>query len=365
VSEKGNSVQKVIPGKYLIFLGDVTSNVNAKTGFGLVEWRPEMCVAQWSRPTKAVDLGLPEMAPEQAFAAGARTMVIGVAPAGGAIEPAWRDGIVAALRAGLDVASGMHARLSSVRQIAQAARDCGRQLFDVRHGDQTFGVGTGRKRSGMRLLTVGTDCVVGKKYTALSIAREMNRRGMKATFRATGQTGILIAGSGVAIDAVVADFVAGAAEWLSPDNARDHWDVIEGQGSLFHPSYAGVSTGLLHGSQPDAIVLCHDPSRQEVDDCPGFRVPDLGECIDLNLRMARLTNPDVRCVGISVNTSGLPEERRAPYLRELAGRFDLPCFDPIATGTGALVDQLGRVFGVAQPAQKAQPSQVAQAHRSR
>jgi uncharacterized NAD-dependent epimerase/dehydratase family protein len=238
----------------------------------------------------------------------------------------------------------MHSRLSSVRQIARTAEQYGRELYDVRHADQAFEVGTGRKRSGLRLLTVGTDCVVGKKYTALSIAREMNRRGMKATFRATGQTGILIAGSGVAIDAVVADFIAGAGEWLSPDNAPDHWDVIEGQGSLFHPAYAGVSTGLLHGSQPDAIVVCHDVTRQEIDGFPDYPIPDLRDCIDLNVRMARLTNPEARCVGISVNTSELPPERRRSCLPELAARFEVPCFDPIATGTGELVDYLNRVF---------------------
>ncbi len=132
--------------------------------------------------------------------------------------------------------------------------------------------GTGRKRSGQRVLTVGTDCALGKKYTALALTQALQAQGAKATFRATGQTGIMIAGAGVAIDAVIADFIAGAAETLSPDNAPDHWDVIEGQGALFHPAYAGVTLGLLHGSQPDALVLCHDPSRTTIEDYPHMPV---------------------------------------------------------------------------------------------
>jgi uncharacterized NAD-dependent epimerase/dehydratase family protein len=337
----------IIPGKYLIYLGDVTAVSDAKTGFGLAHWRPDACVAQWSRPEHVIDLGLPEMDPEQAYAAGARTMVIGVAPFGGTIKSSWRESIVHALRAGLNVASGMHTRLDSLPDVTAAAQRYDRKLYDVRHTTYQFDVASGRKRPGLRLLTVGTDCVVGKKYTALTIAREMNRRGMKATFRATGQTGVLIAGTGVAIDAVVSDFIAGAAEWLSPASAPEHWDVIEGQGSLFHPAYAGVSTGLLHGSQPDAIVLCHDATRRTIDGFPDYPVPDLGECIDLNLRMARLTNPAVRCVGISVNTSELPADRRAAYLREMSDRYAMPCFDPIATGTVAVVDHIAGLFPVA------------------
>ncbi len=330
----------LIPGKYLIYLGEAAPPLGAKTGLGLVQWRPDLCVGQWCTGVRSVDNGLPEMSPAAARAAGASPLVIGVAPSGGAIAPAWIAAIVAAIEAGLDVASGMHTRLGSVPRIADAAQRHGRRLFDVRYPARAFDVGSGRRRSGRRLLTVGTDCALGKKYTALSIAREMSRRGIDATFRATGQTGILIAGDGVAIDAVVADFIAGAAEWLSPDNAADHWDVIEGQGSLFHPAYAGVSTGLLHGSQPDALVVCHDATRDTIDEYPDFPIPGLRECIDLNLRMARLTNREVRCIGLSVNTSGLPAGRRDDYLRDLAARYSVPCFDPIATGTAPLVDFL-------------------------
>lgn len=334
----------LIAEKYLIFLGDVADAPSAKTGFGLVHWCRERCAGQWRTSFDTVNLGLPDMTPAEAVAAGARTMVIGVAPTGGEIQPAWIAAIVAALDAGLDIASGMHTRLASVPAIADAAQRTGRVLSDVRHARPACSVASGRKRSGLRLLTVGTDCAVGKKYAALCIAREMQSRGIRATFRATGQTGILISGAGVAVDAAVADFISGTAEWLSPDNDAAHWDIIEGQGSLFHPAYAGVSTGLLHGSQPDAIVVCHDPTRATIDEYPEYPLPTLEECIDLNLRLARLTNPAAQCVGISLNTSRLSDVERKMQLRTLAERMKLPCIDPITTGAGPIVERIAALF---------------------
>jgi uncharacterized NAD-dependent epimerase/dehydratase family protein len=330
-----------LPQKYLIFVGDVQLPTDAKTGFGLVDWRREACVGQWRLPSCRVDLGVPDMTPAQALAAGARTLIIGIAPTGGAIAPAWIDSIVAALDAGLNVASGMHTRLGSVPAIAAAAKRSGKQLFDVRHAaDLAYTVAAGTRRTGKRLLTVGTDCAVGKKYTALVIARTLQQHGRKATFRATGQTGIMIAGRGIAIDAVVADFIAGAAEALSPANDADHWDIIEGQGSLFHPAYAGVSLGLLHGSQPDAIVVCHEAGRPEIEDYPGYALPSLQRCIDLNLELARLTNPNVRCVGVSINTARLSAQERTACLAQAEAEVRVPCIDPVATGAERIVANL-------------------------
>mgnify|MGYP003317157967 FL=1 len=152
------------------------------------------------------------------------------------------------------------------------------------------------------MLTVGTDCSVGKKYTALAIERAMRTSQMDVTFKATGQTGILIAENGIAIDAIVSDFISGAVEWLSPDNTDDHWDIIEGQGSLFHPSFAGVSLGLLHGSQPDAFVVCHEPNRANMRgvDAP---LPSIQEVIDQTIQNGILTNKKIQCIGIALNTS--------------------------------------------------------------
>ena len=314
---------------YLLFLGDERNDSNAKTAFGVRQWRPEACVAQWSLPGGTVDIGLPRLAPAEAVAQGARSMLIGIAPVGGKISPQWIAPICEAIEAGLDIVSGMHTRLGSVDAIRETAARCGRTLHDVRHSEVRFPVGTGVRRSGKRLLTVGTDCALGKKYTALALTRAFEAAGHAATFRATGQTGILISGAGVAIDAVVADFIAGAAEWLSPANAPEHWDLIEGQGSLLHPSYAGVSLGLLHGSQPDALVLCHDPARLHIEDHPDFPIPPLEEVMDLHLRHARRVNPAARFVGIALNTSKMTQADAAALLEATARRHGVPAVDPL------------------------------------
>jgi uncharacterized NAD-dependent epimerase/dehydratase family protein len=325
---------------YLLFLGDVGDQLAAKTAHGIREWRPAWCLGQLRLPGCRADVGLPELTPAEAAARGARTMIVAVANSGGVLAHAWVPTIVAALEAGLDVASGLHQRLGDFPAVAEAAERCGRTLADVRHPTRRFATGTGARRPGKRLLTVGTDCSCGKKYTALAIEREMRARGWHADFRATGQTGIMIAGEGVAIDAVVADFISGAVEWLTPANDPAHWDVIEGQGSLFHPAFAGVSLGLLHGAQPDVLVLCHEPTRQHARGLPGQKLPTIADCIGLNLRCAALTNPEVRLIGISVNTALLPPDERRGYLERVAGELGLPAVDPLATGVGAIVDRL-------------------------
>jgi uncharacterized NAD-dependent epimerase/dehydratase family protein len=325
---------------YLLFLGDVRDKLTAKTAFGLRDWCPEDVVGEWSLPGCAVTLGLARLSPQQAAAQGAGSIIVGIAPTGGTLPPHWVAELAAAADAGLDVVSGLHTRLTSFPELVRIASRRGVRLIDVRHGERTYGAASGRKRSGKRLLTVGTDCALGKKYTALALAKSLRARGVAATFRATGQTGIMISGEGIAIDAVVADFIAGAAEHLSPDNTPDHWDVIEGQGSLYHPAYAGVTLGLLHGSQPDAIVLCHDPSRRTIDEYPDFPIPDLRVAIDDYLRAGRLTNPAVRCVGLSINTSSLSDTDSAEYLRRVTAELGLPVCDPVRTGVDALVATL-------------------------
>jgi uncharacterized NAD-dependent epimerase/dehydratase family protein len=324
---------------YLLFLGDVTEFSAAKTAAGLKQWRPADVTAQHRLPGCGVDLELPEMTPAQAAQAGAATMIVGVVNVGGFIPEHWVATIVQALENGLDVAAGMHQRLNDIPAIAEARDRTGRAVHDLRQPTQGFVPGSGRKRTGKRLLTVGTDCAVGKKYTALAIEAGLRARGIDADFRATGQTGIMISGRGVAIDAVVADFISGAAEWLSPDAPAQHWDVIEGQGSLFHPAYAGVTLGLIHGSQPDALVVCHEPVRTHL---LGFdhKVPDLRRCIDANVTAARLTNPDARAVGISVNTSRMDPASIDAVVREIESQTGLPCCDPIRHGVDRILDVL-------------------------
>ena len=325
---------------YLLFLGNAPDQLAAKTAIGLLRWRPDWCVGQIRLTGCRADLRLPELTPEEAAAQGAGTLIVGVANAGGVIPESWADMLARALQAGLDLASGLHDRLSDIPRLRDLADRLGRALHDVRHPSRCFGVGSGEPRPGKRLLTVGMDCSIGKMYTALAMAEEMRASGLDADFRATGQTGIFIAGDGVSVDAVVADFISGATEWLSPAADPGHWDVIEGQGSLFHPSYAGVSLGLLHGAQPDALVMCHEPTRTHMRGLPRRPLPDLAECIAANEQAARLTNPRAACIGIAVNSSGLPAGEVDPYLASLRDRFGLPCVDPLVHGVRPLLDRL-------------------------
>jgi uncharacterized NAD-dependent epimerase/dehydratase family protein len=323
---------------YLLFIGDAEDEAEAKTACGLRDWARDACKAQLRLPQARLDLGLPDMTPDEAARAGVGSLVIGIAPVGGQIPREWEAVLHAAIAAGLDVVSGMHRPLEGVPGLAEAARKRGVALVNVRLPRQTFPAGTGRRRSGKRLLTVGTDCALGKKYTALALTEAMRARGIAADFRATGQTGILISGGGIALDAVTADFAAGAAELLSPDAAPDHWDVIEGQGSLFHPAYAGVTLALVHGSQPDVLILCHDPTRRHLHAFPDFPTPDLRTATTRYLEAARLTNPNAMLGGVSLNTSMLDETQRARVLAETADYLAVPCFDPLQTPLKATLD---------------------------
>ena len=328
---------------YLLYLGNAPDDLAAKTARGIAHWRPQLCLAQLSGPDCRTSIGLPEMDIATAAAEGARTLIVGVANAGGVMDQATVDTVIAALEAGLDVASGLHAHLADHPLIAATAARLGRVLFDARVPPATP-VGNGRQRAGKRLLAVGTDCSVGKMYTTLALETAMQARGIKADFRATGQTGIFIAGGGVPIDAVVADFISGGIEHLSPARDDGGWDLIEGQGSLFHPSFAGVSLGLLHGAQADALVMCHEPTRSHMRGLPHYPVPDLAACMDANLAAARLTNPAARFVGIALNTAALDDAQAAALCAELEARFGLPCQDPVRMGCEAIIDRLQADF---------------------
>ena len=316
----------------------------AKTASGLRDWAPDRCLAEHALPAATVTTGLQRMTPAQAAAAGARAMVIGVANQGGVVPASWMPELLAAIEAGLDLVAGLHTRLGDIAALREAAARAGRRLIDVRVPPPDLPIATGAKRTGRRLLTVGTDCALGKKYTALAIARGLQARGLSATFRASGQTGIMIAGEGIAIDAVVADFAAGASELLSPAAAADHLDVIEGQGSLFHPSYAAVSLALLHGSQPDLFVVCHQPARTSILGTPGYRVPPIEAVIEQTIAMGRLTNPAIRCAGVSLNTAALGQQDAEDEIERTAARLGAPVADPIRGGSTfeALLDACAR-----------------------
>jgi len=323
---------------YILFLGDAPDQLAAKTAQGIAHWRPEWCVGQLRLEGCKADLGLRDMTLDEAADAGARTLVVGVANRGGVLSDSWITVLEAAMILGMDLAAGLHSRLADVPVLQAAAKQHGRQLSDVRHPTESFEVGNGKKRSGKRLLTVGTDCSVGKMYTSLAIEREMRVRGRSADFRATGQTGIFVAGDGVSVDAVVADFISGSVEKISPDNDANHWDIIEGQGSLFHASFAGVSTGLLHGAQADALVLCHEPTRAHMRGLPEYPIPGLRTCMEANLQVARLTNPKVKFVGVAINTSLMAEDAVSLYLKSIEDELELPAVDPFRDGVAPIVD---------------------------
>lgn len=333
----------MIQTPYLLFLGDAPDQLAAKVAQGIKDWRPENAVGQYRMPGCGADLGIDDLTLEAAKAAGAQTLVIGVANRGGYISKAWKEVLVKALQMGFDIASGLHNLLRDEDELVAAARVNGRSLFDVRIPSVAYPIANGVKRTGKRCLAIGTDCSVGKMYTGLAMDAEMRKRGMKSTFRPTGQTGILITGGGVPLDAVIADFMAGAVEYLTPDNDADHWDHIEGQGSLFHVSYSGVTLALIHGGQPDAMILCHEPTRTHMRGLPDYDLPALEVLRDTALPLARVANPACQIVGVSVNTQHLTEDEALACMAEIEARMGLPTVDTFRQGAARLVDALAEL----------------------
>ena len=325
---------------YLLFLGDAPDALAAKVAQGIKDWRPDASVGQLRLPGCNADMDLPDLTVADAAAAGAKTLVIGVANRGGVISDAWKAVLIEAMEAGMDIAAGLHTLLNAQDDLVAAAQRTGRTLHDVRVPTIQYPIGDGKRRGGKRILAVGTDCSCGKMYTTLAMEKEMRARGMNADFRATGQTGILITGDGVPLDAVIADFMGGAVEYLTPENGDDHYDVIEGQGSLFHASYSGVTMALIHGGQPDYLVLCHEPTRTHMRGLPHFPVPSMAELQPLALQLAQIVNPDCKVIGCAVNTAAMSEDEASAYLAAQEAELGLPCVDPFRHGAGRLVDAL-------------------------
>ncbi|MGX9354966.1 N-acetyltransferase DgcN [Roseobacteraceae bacterium S113] len=330
----------MIQTPYLLFLGDAPDQLAAKVAQGIKDWRPENAVGQFRLPGCGADMGIADMSLEDGIAAGAKTLVIGVANRGGIISDEWKVAIVKAIELGYDVAAGLHNLLRDEDELQAAAKIHGRTLHDVRVPSVAYPIANGQKRSGKRVLAVGTDCSCGKMYTAMSMDAEMRARGLKSDFRATGQTGILVTGKGVPLDAVIADFMAGAVEVLTPENDDDHWDHIEGQGSLFHVSYSGVTMALIHGGQPDALILAHEPTRTHMRGLPHYGLPTLEQLRDTALPLARIANPACQVAGVSVNTKALNDEEAKACLAEIEERMGIPATDPYRFGAGKLIDAL-------------------------
>ena len=325
---------------YVLFLGDAPDPLAAKVAQGIKDWRPGLSIGQITLPGCKADMGLKNLSIKEAVSMGAKTLVIGVANRGGIISDKWKDVLKEAIISGLDIASGLHNLLRDESELVNLAKIHNTNLIDVRVPTVEYPIANGIKRSGKRCLAVGTDCSIGKMYTAISLEKEMKNKGLKATFRATGQTGILITGDGVPLDAVIADFMAGSIEHLTPDNDEDHWDIIEGQGSLYHPSYSGVTMALVHGGQPDALILCHEPTRSHMRGLPGYSLPTLRELNDTAIKLAKVVNKNVKVIGISVNTSNMENEKALEYLKQVEEEMKLPTVDPVLTGTSRLVEEL-------------------------
>ncbi|KJY89937.1 EBNA-1 nuclear protein [Vibrio neptunius] len=325
---------------YLLFLGDVTDPISAKTGRGIALWRPEHCIGELRLSCDAVTLNLTNLTLEEAKNRGAKTLVIGTANAGGLIPENWRACLIQAAELGFEIASGMHQRLKGIPKLAELEKQGITKLHDVRHFDQNLEVGNGTPRKGKRLLTVGTDCSVGKMFTALALERALHKIDVSAQFKATGQTGILIDGKGISIDAVVADFISGAVEKISPEFTDHEWDIIEGQGSLFNPSFAGVSLGLLHGAQADALVLCHEIGRPHIRHLPHCELPTIEATIKANLAAAQLTNPNTQLAGISLNTAAISEEDAMALCADWQEQYQVPVTDPVRFGIDAIATHI-------------------------
>ncbi|MDQ7048786.1 MAG: N-acetyltransferase DgcN [Enterobacterales bacterium] len=330
----------LIKPPYLLYLGNAQDLLSIKIAKGIKDWRPELCAGELALSDCKVSTGIGRITLAQAKQRGVKTMVVGLANSGGKIDSAWLPDLIQALEMGFDLASGLHQKLTDFSELTQAAQRNTCRLIDVRHADYPLITGSGRKRSGKRLLTVGTDCSIGKMYTALRIEKALKEKQRACHFIATGQSGIFISGKGIAIDCVLSDFISGVVESLSPDNDPDHWDIIEGQGSLFHPAFAGVSLGLLHGAQADALVLCHQLGRKSMRGLDHFALPDLDKTLRANLGAAHLTNPKARFVGLALNTSDMDKTQAKQACEVLEKKYQLVCVDPMRDGVDRIIQQL-------------------------
>lgn len=272
---------------------------------------------------------------------GPNTALVGVATQGGRFPPAWRELLTECIQAGLDVENGLHEFLSEDEEMVALAEQHGVELRDLRKPPPDLSVPTGEnlRVAAKIVLTVGSDCAIGKKTVAVVLDREARARGLHSVFVPTGQTGIAIAGWGIAVDAVVADFLAGAAEWLVVEGARRGGDLlfVEGQGALVHPAYSGVTLGLLHGSAPHALVLCHRAGATVVEGYPEHPLPSLSELVELHER-ASLTLRPARVAAIALNTRDLREEQARTAIAEAQAETGLPTDDPVRFGAATLLD---------------------------
>ena len=341
-------------GRRLAILAEDTLDFHhGKTATSLLRYRPDDVVAvidsTHDGETTGTLLGLAGATPicrdvEAAMPYGPDTLLIGIAPRGGGLPDAWRAQILFAIEHDLDVVSGLHFMLSEDREFASAARNHGVKLVDVRQPPDDIAVVSLRpRRAGSQVVTfVGSDCAVGKMTAALEVTQAARARGFSAAFVATGQTGILLEGRGVAIDRVIGDFMSGAVEELVVNAAESaDWVFVEGQGSLLHPAYSGVTLALLHGSAPDAMILVHPPGHEQIDEYP-VAVPDVRRLVEVYEQAAGWIRP-AKVVGLALNTRALTEDDGRRAIEEARAATGLPATDPVRFGADVLVDAITAV----------------------
>lgn len=271
-------------------------------------------------------------------------LLIGIAPSGGKLPDAWRNTLRQAIERGMEIVNGLHTMLNEDPELSALARQRGVRIWDVRRPPEDIPIGLARARAvpGKTVLTVGSDCNIGKKICAIEMTDECRRRGLDAVFIPTGQTGMMITGRGMAIDRVISDFVAGAAESLVLAENAHGWIFIEGQGGIYHPSFSGVTLSLMHGSCPKAMVLCHQPTRRFLRHTE-IPIPPLPELVDMHERLMRPIQPS-KVVGVALNCHDLSEEQARAEVKKVEQQLKLPATDVIRFGAGTLVDALENYF---------------------
>lgn len=351
----------MIDPRYLILADHDFGIMTSKTANAVIRYHPSRVVAvldrQLAGQTSQQVLGFGGEIPVVAsvgdgLALGANTVLIGIAPQGGQLPDEWRDWLREALEGGCDIVSGLHTFLGSDPLLAAAAQRHGRTILDARRppGDLPVASGLAREVDALVVLTVGTDCNVGKMTAQLQLVQALNARGLRTRFVPTGQTGIMIEGWGIAVDAVVADFIAGAAEQLVLRGAKGA-DVVlvEGQGSINHPGYSGVTLGLLHGSCPDAMILCHQPTRAYLGDyrtASWVKVPPLSEYVRLYESIGSVVHP-TRVIGVALNTFDMDDLSARAACEAAAKETGLPATDPVRFDPAPLVDAVVAVRAAA------------------
>lgn len=329
---------------------------NAKTAIGVIRYGHDRVVAVIDSTNAGKDVAQVLKAPfggdipvvhdiTNALAYHPDTLLIGIAPLGGALPPAWHWQLLAAIEAGLDIVSGLHVFLSDDDELRVAAEKRGVTIWDVRRPPDKKRVATftPHRPGSHTVLMVGSDCAIGKMTVALELDIEARRRGLNSAFVATGQTGIMIANNGLPVDRIIVDFVAGLVEEMVLDFTDKHdWVFVEGQGALNHPGYSPVTLGLIHGSRPDAMIFSHKAGATTIDGYNNCPLPSLTELIQINEAMANLPRADrkSKVVGLALVTHGMDEQEARVAIQQAEDETGLPATDIMRFGSGILLDAL-------------------------